>query len=147
MDGSPLPVYGDGKNIRDWIHVSDHCAGIRAVLAKGRRGQMYGLGGNNEVANIDVVRTLCSILDEMQPKSFGSYADQITFVKDRPGHDRRYAMTTDKIDRELGWRPRESFRTGLRRTVEWYLSEPNWVANVRNGAYRDWISAQYGLQG
>jgi dTDP-glucose 4,6-dehydratase len=147
LDGSPLPIYGDGKNIRDWIYVSDHCAGIRTVLARGQLGQIYGLGGRNEVANIDVVRTLCSILDEMRPKSTGSYADQIRFVKDRPGHDRRYAMNTDKVDRELGWRPSESFLTGLRRTVEWYLSEQSWVANVRNGAYRDWISAQYGVEG
>jgi len=142
----PLPVYGDGSNVRDWIYVSDHCLGIRTVLAKGRPGQVYGFGGKNELSNIDVVRTLCGMLDEMRPRSTGSYADQIAFVKDRPGHDRRYAMNTEKVERELGWRARESFESGLRRTIEWYLNETDWVANVRNGAYRDWLSVQYGAQ-
>ncbi len=144
LGDKPLPVYGDGSNIRDWIYVSDHCSGIRTVLAEGRPGQVYGLGGRNELSNIDVVRTLCGMLDEMRPRSTGSYADQISFVKDRPGHDRRYAMNTEKVERELGWRAKESFESGLRRTIEWYLNETDWVANVRNGAYRDWLSVQYG---
>jgi dTDP-glucose 4,6-dehydratase len=143
LDGKPLPIYGDGLNVRDWIYVLDHCAGVRAVLEKGQPGQTYGLGGNCEVRNIDVVKTLCAILDELHPKQAGSYSQQIAYVKDRPGHDRRYAMNTEKAQRELGWLPTETFSSGLRRTVEWFLASKRWVDSVRSGAYRQWIETHY----
>jgi len=145
LDGKPLPIYGDGTNVRDWLYVGDHCAAIRAVLANGRLGETYNIGGWNEIRNIDVVRTLCGLLDARRPRADGaSYADQITFVKDRPGHDRRYAIDARKIERELGWKPRETFETGLARTVDWYLGNAAWVADVKSGAYRHWIEQQYG---
>ena len=124
LAGKPLPVYGDGRNVRDWLYVADHCAAIRLVLAKGRAGETYNIGGENEIVNLDLVHLLCSLLDRLQPRRGGSYADLITFVKDRPGHDRRYAMNIDKIRRELDWQPRESFASGLEKTVRWYVENP-----------------------
>lgn len=139
-----LPIYGDGQQIRDWLYVEDHCSAIRAVLAKGKLGETYNIGGRNEKANIDVVKTICKILDELQPRNDGkSYAEQITFVKDRPGHDRRYAVDASKIERELGWRPAETFDSGIRKTVQWYLENPKWVECVISRSYRDWIRKQY----
>jgi dTDP-glucose 4,6-dehydratase len=121
LEGKPLPVYGDGRNVRDWLYVADHCAAVRLVLAKGRVGETYNIGGENEIVNIDLVRMLCALLDRLQPRKGGSYADLISFVKDRPGHDRRYAMDIGKIRRELDWQPKESFASGLEKTVRWYL--------------------------
>jgi len=144
LAGKPLPIYGDGLNVRDWLYVTDHCAGIRAVLERGRVGETYNIGGNNELTNIEVVRAVCGILDQLRPRAAGSYADQITFVKDRPGHDRRYAIDPSKIEREIDWRPAESFAGGIRKTVCWYLDNPAWVEDVRSGAYREWIDLQYG---
>jgi dTDP-glucose 4,6-dehydratase len=144
LDGKPLPVYGDGLNVRDWLYVGDHCSGIRAVLEHGSVGEVYNIGGNNEMRNIDVVRTICGMLDRLQPKAQGSYADQITFVKDRPGHDRRYAIDARKIARELDWRPAETFETGIAKTVRWYLENTQWAARVRDGRYREWVEQQYG---
>ena len=144
LAGKPLPVYGDGQQIRDWLYVTDHCSGIRAVLAGGRLGETYNIGGWNEQANIDIVKTVCALLDEMRPDPAGKYERLITYVKDRPGHDRRYAIDAHKIERELGWRPAETFATGIRKTVRWYLDNPEWVARVQSGAYREWVSAQYG---
>jgi dTDP-glucose 4,6-dehydratase len=143
LDGKPLPVYGDGLNIRDWLYVRDHCEAICQVLAKGRCGEVYNVGGKNEVRNIDVVTTICRKLDELRPKSAGRYEDQISYVADRPGHDRRYAIDPRKIEAEIGWRPSETFETGVAKTVSWYLSNPEWIASVRSGAYRDWISTNY----
>jgi dTDP-glucose 4,6-dehydratase len=144
LAGKPLPIYGDGRQIRDWLYVGDHCAAIRRVLADGRPGEVYTIGGSSERANIDVVHTLCRILDEEQPRTDGKpYAEQITYVKDRPGHDRRYAIDARKITGELGWSPAETFETGIRRTVRWYLDHQPWVANVTSGAYRDWIATHY----
>ena len=144
LAGKPLPIYGDGQQIRDWLYVTDHCSAIRRVLADGRLGETYNVGGCNEKANIDVVRTLCAILDELRPRADGaSYAAQMTFVKDRPGHDRRYAIDAGKLERELGWRPAETFETGIRKTVEWYLANDEWVRNVTSGGYRAWIDRQY----
>ena len=144
LAGKPLPIYGDGQQIRDWLYVTDHCSAIRRVLAAGRLGETYNVGGCNEKANIDVVRTLCAILDELRPRGDGeSYASQMTFVKDRPGHDRRYAIDAGKLERELGWRPAETFETGIRKTVEWYLANGEWVRNVTSGGYREWIDRQY----
>jgi len=144
MNGKPLPIYGDGQQVRDWLYVGDHCSAIRAVLANGELGETYNIGGWNEKANIDVVKTICQILDELKPRTDGeSYAQQITFVKDRPGHDRRYAIDARKIERELGWRPAESFATGIRKTVQWYLDNPIWVEGVVSGSYRDWLQKQY----
>jgi len=144
LAGKPLPIYGDGQQIRDWLYVTDHCSAIRRVLAAGRPGETYNVGGCNEKANLDVVRTLCLLLDELQPRDDGqSYAAQMTFVKDRPGHDRRYAIDAGKLERELGWRPAETFETGIRKTVEWYLAHGDWVRNVTSGAYREWIGRQY----
>ena len=140
----PLPVYGDGANVRDWLYVSDHCSAIRAVLARGRPGETYNVGGNSEKSNLSVVRTICALLDEARPRGSGHYADLITFVKDRPGHDRRYAIDAAKIARELGWQPRESFESGIRKTVQWYLDNPAWTENVTSGAYRKWVEKQYG---
>ena len=141
--GKPLPIYGDGQQIRDWLYVRDHCAAIRCVLEKGRLGQTYNIGGRNEKTNLEVVQTICAILDELRPKSGGSYTDQITFVKDRPGHDRRYAIDASKIEHELGWSPSETFETGIRKTVQWYLENTLWVDGVQSGSYRAWIDKQY----
>jgi dTDP-glucose 4,6-dehydratase len=144
LSQKPLSIYGDGQQIRDWLYVGDHCAAIREVLAKGKLGETYNIGGWNEKANLDVVKTICKILDELKPHADGrSYAEQITFVKDRPGHDRRYAIDASKIERELGWRPAETFETGIRKTVQWYLDNPAWVEGVVSGAYRDWLNKQY----
>ena len=144
LAGKPLPVYGDGQQIRDWLYVKDHCSAIREVLARGRLGEVYNVGGWNEKPNIDIVHTLCQLLDELRPQADGaSYQSQITYVKDRPGHDRRYAIDASKIERELGWRPLETFETGIRKTVAWYLANADWVANVQNGSYREWVTKQY----
>jgi len=145
LAGKPLPVYGDGMQIRDWLYVKDHCSAIRRVLEAGRLGETYNVGGWNEKPNIEIVKTVCALLDELRPKPDGtSYATQITYVTDRPGHDRRYAIDARKIERELGWKPAETFETGIRKTVQWYLDHPDWVAHVQSGAYRDWVSKQYG---
>ena len=142
--GKPLPVYGDGQQIRDWLYVKDHCAAIRCVLAQGRLGETYNVGGWNEMPNLDIVHTVCDLLDELKPRADGaSYRTQITFVTDRPGHDRRYAIDASKIHRELGWRPAETFASGIRKTVQWYLDNPHWVAQVQSGAYREWVAKQY----
>ena len=144
LAGKPLPVYGDGMQIRDWLYVKDHCSAIRRVLEAGRPGETYNVGGWNEKPNIDIVRIVCALLDEMRPRADGqTYAQQITYVKDRPGHDRRYAIDARKIERELGWRPAETFDTGIRKTVAWYLGHADWVEQVQSGAYRDWVSANY----
>ena len=144
LNGKPLPIYGDGKQIRDWLYVKDHCSAIRKVLKQGRIGETYNVGGWNEKTNLEVVETLCAILDELKPKSDGkSYADQITFVKDRPGHDRRYAIDASKLERDLGWRPQETFETGLRKTVIWYLENETWVNHVVSGEYQHWVEKQY----
>ena len=144
LNGKPLPIYGDGQQVRDWLYVKDHCAAIRKVLEKGTLGETYNIGGWNEKANIDVVKQICIILDELRPRNDGrSYAEQITFVKDRPGHDRRYAIDASKIERELGWKPAETFETGIRKTVQWYLDNPKWVEGVVSGSYRQWIDKQY----
>ena len=145
LAGKPLPVYGDGQQIRDWLYVKDHCSAIRRVLEAGQPGEVYNVGGWNEKPNIDIVHTVCALLDELQPKAAGgSYSAQITFVTDRPGHDRRYAIDASKIERDLGWKPAETFDTGIRKTVSWYLANPDWVANVQSGAYRAWTTRQYG---
>ena len=144
LNSKPLPIYGDGQQVRDWLYVGDHCSAIREVLAKGKIGETYNIGGWNEKANIEVVKTICQILDELKPRSDKkSYAEQITFVKDRPGHDRRYAIDASKIKRELGWRPAETFDTGIRKTVQWYLDNPGWVKGVVSGSYREWLQKQY----
>lgn len=140
----PLPIYGDGLNIRDWLYVGDHCSAIRCVLEKGKIGETYNIGGHNERNNITIVRTICAILDEMRPHPDGSYANLITYVKDRPGHDRRYAIDSTKLQTQLGWKPKECFETGIRKTVQWYLDHQNWVKNVQSGAYREWTVKQYG---
>ena len=144
LAGKPLPVYGDGQQIRDWLYVSDHCSAIRRVLQAGRVGEVYNVGGWNEKPNLDIVHTVCALLDELRPRADGqSYRSQISFVKDRPGHDRRYAIDARKIEQELGWRPAETFESGIRKTVQWYLAHPDWVANVQSGGYRDWVAKQY----
>jgi dTDP-glucose 4,6-dehydratase len=144
LAGKPLPVYGDGQQIRDWLYVKDHCSALRAVLAAGRLGETYNVGGWNEKPNIDIVHTVCSLLDELRPRSdSASYSQQITFVTDRPGHDRRYAIDARKIERELGWKPAQTFESGIRKTVQWYLDNPQWVTDVQNGTYRAWLSKQY----
>jgi dTDP-glucose 4,6-dehydratase len=144
LSGKNLPIYGDGQQIRDWLYVTDHCSAIRRVLEAGTLGETYNVGGWNEKANLDVVNTLCSILDELKPRADGqSYSSQIVFVKDRAGHDRRYAIDATKLERELGWKPAETFDTGIRKTVEWYLANQAWVSNVTSGAYRDWVNQQY----
>jgi dTDP-glucose 4,6-dehydratase len=144
LNGKSLPIYGDGKQIRDWLYVKDHCTAIREVLKQGRIGETYNVGGWNEKTNLEVVETLCAILDELKPKSDGkSYADQMTFVKDRPGHDRRYAIDASKLERDLGWRPKETFETGLRKTVLWYLEHETWVNHVVSGEYQHWVEKQY----
>jgi len=143
--GKPLPVYGDGQQIRDWLYVKDHCSAIRRVLEAGRPGETYNVGGGNEKPNLEIVHTVCALLDELRPKANGSsYTTQITHVPDRPGHDRRYAIDARKIERELGWRPAETFETGIRKTVKWYLDHPDWVQRVQSGSYREWVNKQYG---
>jgi dTDP-glucose 4,6-dehydratase len=142
--GKPLPIYGDGQQIRDWLYVKDHCSAIRRVLAVGVVGETYNVGGWNEKTNLEVVHTICRLLDELQPKQQGAYAEQITFVQDRLGHDRRYAIDARKLEHELGWKPTETFESGIRKTVEWYLSHSEWISNVTSGAYRTWLSQQYG---
>jgi dTDP-glucose 4,6-dehydratase len=142
LAGKPLPIYGDGMQVRDWLYVSDHCAAIRRVLAEGRPGQVYNVGGWNEMANLEVVHTLCDILDRAAPKQ-GSYRAQITYVKDRPGHDRRYAIDASKLERELGWKPAETFASGIAKTVAWYLANQAWVADVQSGAYQNWVQRNY----
>ena len=140
----PLPIYGDGQQVRDWLYVKDHASAIRRVLEAGSVGETYNVGGWNEKPNLEVVRTLCSILDELSPRADGgSYAEQITYVTDRPGHDRRYAIDATKISNELGWKPSETFETGIRKTVQWYLDNPDWVRNVTSGAYKNWVEKQY----
>ncbi len=144
LAGKPLPVYGDGMQVRDWLYVKDHCSAIRRVLEGGRLGETYNVGGWNEKPNLEIVRTVCALLDELRPRTDGQpYASQISYVKDRPGHDRRYAIDARKIERELGWKPAETFESGIRKTVQWYLDHPEWVANVQNGSYRQWVQAQY----
>lgn len=144
LAGKPLPIYGDGMQVRDWLYVRDHCSAIRRVLEAGKLGETYNVGGWNEKPNVEIVNTVCALLDELRPKADGtSYADQITYVKDRPGHDRRYAIDARKLERELGWKPAETFETGIRKTVQWYLDNPEWVADVQSGAYREWVSRQY----
>ena len=144
LNGKPLPIYGDGQQIRDWLYVKDHCSAIRRVLEKGRLGETYNVGGWNEKANLDVVKTLCAILDELKPKADGTkYESQITYVKDRPGHDRRYAIDATKLEKELGWKPQETFETGIRKTVEWYLNNQDWVGHVVSGEYKHWVEKQY----
>jgi dTDP-glucose 4,6-dehydratase len=144
LAGKPLPIYGDGRQVRDWLYVSDHCSAIREVLARGRPGETYNVGGWNEKTNKEIVHTVCALLDELRPSAEGPYTRLITHVKDRPGHDRRYAIDARKIERELGWRPAETFETGIRKTVDWYLAHADWVANVQSGGYRDWLDKQYG---
>lgn len=145
LAGKPLPIYGDGQQVRDWLYVEDHCRAIARVLEAGRVGEVYNIGGRNEQANLQVVRTICSILDEQRPRPDGrAYADQICFVKDRPGHDRRYAIDAGKIEHELGWTPDETFESGIRKTVAWYLANQAWVEGVTSGSYRHWVTTQYG---
>ena len=142
--GRPLPVYGDGMQIRDWLYVKDHCGAIRRVLEAGRGGEVYNIGGWNEKPNLEIVHTVCALLDELRPRTDGQpYKSQVTYVADRPGHDRRYAIDARKIESELGWKPSETFETGIRKTVRWYLEHPDWVAKVQSGAYRDWVEKQY----
>jgi dTDP-glucose 4,6-dehydratase len=145
LNGKPLPVYGDGQNVRDWIYVADHCDAIALVLARGTPGETYNIGGWNEKPNLEIVHAVCDIVDEMAPRAGGSRRELITFVKDRPGHDRRYAMDARKIERELGWRPKETFETGIRKTIRWYLENEEWAKDVTSGSYRQWISTQYSV--
>jgi dTDP-glucose 4,6-dehydratase len=147
ISGKPLPVYGDGGNVRDWLYVLDHCAALRLVLARGRPGETYNIGGASERTNLDVVKAVCALLDEARPHRKRAHAELISFVEDRPGHDRRYAIDASKISGELGWKPAESFESGLRKTVAWYLDNPDWVAHVISGAYRSWIEKNYGKRG
>ncbi|OYQ39326.1 dTDP-glucose 4,6-dehydratase [Rhodoferax sp. TH121] len=144
--GKPLPVYGDGQQVRDWLYVKDHCSAIRRVLEAGTVGETYNVGGWNEKPNLDIVHTVCALLDELKPRADGKpYREQITYVTDRPGHDRRYAIDARKIEEQLGWKPAETFETGIRKTVQWYLDNPDWVGNVLSGGYRDWVNKQYGM--
>jgi dTDP-glucose 4,6-dehydratase len=146
IGGKPIPVYGDGQNVRDWLFVIDHCEAIRTVLARGTIGETYNVGGRNELKNLDVVNAICAALDELRPNDpIVPHRDLITFVKDRPGHDRRYAMNVHKIESELGWRPKETFETGIRKTVEWYLANEGWIESVTSGSYRQWMATQYSL--
>ena len=144
VEGRPLPIYGDGLNVRDWLYVRDHCSAIREVLSRGRVGETYNVGGWNEKTNREIVLAICNLLDELRPSAEGSYQRLIHFVTDRPGHDRRYAIDARKIERELGWRPQETFESGIQKTVQWYLDHADWVADVTSGAYRDWVTRQYG---
>ena len=144
LAGKPLPVYGDGQQIRDWLYVKDHCAAIRCVLEKGRLGEVYNIGGWNEKTNLEIVHTICALLDELAPNPLRPQSSTlITYVQDRPGHDRRYAIDARKIERELGWKPAETFESGVRKTVQWYLDNPGWVSNVQSGAYRQWVEKNY----
>jgi dTDP-glucose 4,6-dehydratase len=146
MQGKPIPVYGDGKNVRDWLFVEDHCDAIRTVLARGRVGETYNVGGRNEVQNLDIVNKICGLLDELRPGDpVVPHRQLITFVQDRPGHDRRYAMDVRKIQRELNWEPKETFETGIRKTIQWYLAHEKWIAEITSGDYRQWIAAQYSV--
>jgi dTDP-glucose 4,6-dehydratase len=146
IDGKPIPVYGDGQNVRDWLYVTDHCEAIRAVLTRGRPGQTYNIGGHNELTNMEVVNTICSVLDELRPNDpVVPHSKLITFVKDRPGHDRRYAMDVAKIEAELGWQPKETFESGIRKTIRWYLENDAWIQGVTSGSYRQWMATQYSL--
>ncbi|OYX28720.1 MAG: dTDP-glucose 4,6-dehydratase [Hydrogenophilales bacterium 32-62-9] len=145
--GKPLPIYGDGMNVRDWLYVTDHCAAIRTVLQNGRLGETYNIGGWNEMPNIEIVKTVCALLDEMRPDAAGTYTRLLTYVKDRPGHDRRYAIDASKIHQELGWKPAETFETGIRKTVRWYLDNMQWVENVASGEYRKWLDTNYAERG
>lgn len=146
LNGKPIPVYGDGMNVRDWLYVADHCQAIRIVLKRGRPGETYNIGGKNEIKNLDVVNTICSVLDELRPGDpVVPHKKLITFVKDRPGHDRRYAMDATKIENELGWRPKETFESGMRKTIQWYLDNQAWIELVTSGAYRQWMATQYSL--
>ena len=147
LAGKPLPVYGDGRQVRDWLYVKDHCSAIREVLARGRVGETYNVGGWNEKPNLEIVHAVCALLDELRPHRDGTYGRLVTHVTDRPGHDRRYAIDAGKIERELGWRPAETFETGLRKTVRWYLDNAEWVERVQTGAYREWLTANYGQRG
>jgi len=145
LAGKPLPIYGDGLNIRDWLYVGDHCAAVRQILERGRIGETYNIGGNSERTNIDVARAICRILDELRPHPRGqAYQSLITHVSDRPGHDRRYAIDASKVETELGWKPVETFESGLRKTVQWYLQNPEWIASVSSGDYRNWLDKNYG---
>jgi dTDP-glucose 4,6-dehydratase len=144
LAGKPLPVYGDGMQVRDWLYVKDHCSAIRRVLEAGKVGEVYNVGGWNEKPNIDIVNIVCALLDELRPRpDGGNYGEQISYIKDRPGHDRRYAIDARKIQRELGWQPAETFDSGIRKTVQWYLDNPDWVAHVQSGAYREWVQVHY----
>ena len=146
INGKPIPVYGDGQNVRDWLYVEDHCEAIRLVLARGKIGETFNIGGANEKPNLELVQTICSILDELRPQdTVVPHRKLITFVTDRPGHDRRYAINAGKIERELGWRPRETFETGIRKTIEWYLAHDAWIREVTSGQYRQWIEKQYSM--
>jgi dTDP-glucose 4,6-dehydratase len=147
LSGKPLPVYGDGGHIRDWLYVADHCSALMQVLARGRVGETYNVGGGAELTNMQVVTTLCELLDAARPANAGSYAGLITHVKDRPGHDRRYAIDASKVRTELGWQPRENFRSGLQKTVQWYLDNPDWVREVTTGGYRAWVGTNYAARG
>jgi dTDP-glucose 4,6-dehydratase len=144
LQGKPLPIYGDGQQIRDWLYVGDHCSAIRRVLEVGQVGEVYNIGGWNEMPNIEIVHAICALLDELRPDPAGPYKRLITYVQDRLGHDRRYAIDARKIERELQWKPSETFETGIRKTVRWYLDHPEWVSGVTSGAYREWVSKQYG---
>jgi dTDP-glucose 4,6-dehydratase len=145
-DGKALPVYGDGRNVRDWLYVEDHCEAITTVLRRGRPGETYNIGGWNEKPNIEIVYMICDLVDEMTPRASGSRRDLITYVKDRPGHDRRYAMDARKIERELGWKPKATFETGIRKTVRWYLENEGWVRDVTSGSYRQWVATHYSVE-
>jgi len=147
LAAKPLPIYGDGMQVRDWLYVGDHCSAIRAVLAQGRVGEVYNIGGWNEKPNREIVHAICALLDELRPDAAGPRTRLVTHVTDRPGHDRRYAIDARKIERELCWRPAETFETGLRRTVQWYLANADWVAAVQSGAYRDWVATNYARRG
>jgi dTDP-glucose 4,6-dehydratase len=147
VQGKSLPIYGDGMNVRDWLYVTDHCSAIRTVLEKGRLGETCNVGGWNEMPNIEIVKTVCALLDEMRPDPSGPHARLIAYVKDRPGHDRRYAIDAGKIDRELGWKPAETFETGIRKTVRWYLDNMAWVEHVASGDYRKWLDTNYAERG
>ena len=145
LAGKPLPIYGDGLQVRDWLYVGDHCQAIERVLESGTPGETYNIGGWNEMTNRQIVTTICGLLDELRPRAAGgSYADQITYVTDRPGHDRRYAIDAGKIQRDLGWTPAETFDTGIRKTVAWYLDHPDWITRIQQGSYRDWVQRHYG---
>jgi dTDP-glucose 4,6-dehydratase len=143
LAGKPLPLYGDGRQVRDWLYVKDHCSAIREVLARGMVGETYNVGGWNEQPNLEIVQAICQVLDELRPDENGGYGRLISYVSDRPGHDRRYAIDARKIERELGWKPAETFATGIRKTVQWYLEHPQWLANVKSGAYREWMDKNY----